>query len=304
MCGTRAILVWSFWGDRAVVEGETGKPWTRGEVETAVAAYLHMLRLSLNGQVPNKAEHNRQLQRLLPARSEGSIERKHGNISAVLLELGVRPLRGYRPLFNYQRLLVEVVSEALLDDTRLDQAALREVETPAEQPLVDTFEDFIVEVPTVKAPVADTRREWIQRAPVKRDYLAREARNRSLGLAGELLAMEYEARRLHALGEKQLASKVEHVSRTQGDGAGYDILSFESGGRERFIEVKTTAFIAETPFFVSQNEVKFSDAHAHNYHLYRLFQFRDKPRMFTLSGAVAASCLLDPVTYRATLLGA
>lgn len=54
----------------------------------------------------------------------------------------------------------------------------------------------------------------VQRAPVKRDYLEREARNRSLGLAGELLVM---------------------------DGAGYDILSFDTDGRERFIEVKTRA---------------------------------------------------------------
>ena len=286
-----------------MAEGETGRPWTRSEVETAVAAYLHMLRLSLNGQVPNKAEHNRQLQKLVPARSQASIERKHANISAVLLELGVRPLSGYAPLFNYQRLLIEVVSEALMHDARLDQAALREVETPAESPLLDAFEDFVVEVPKPKAAIAERRREWIQRAPVKRDYLAREARNRSLGLAGELLVMEYEARRLHQLGEKRLAEKIDHVSNTQGDGAGYDILSFEAGGRERFIEVKTTAYIAETPFFVSQNEVNFSDAHAENYHLYRVFRFREKPKMFTISGAVAASCLLDPVTYRATLLG-
>lgn len=285
-----------------MIEGETGKPWTRQEVEAAVAAYLKMLRMSLNGQVPNKAEHNRQLQRLLPARSKSSIERKHSNISAVLLELGVRPLSGYSPLPNYQRLLVEVVSEQLLGDTRLDQASLREVELPAEPPLIEAFDDFLVEVPIPKVAVAEARREWIQQVPVKRDYLEREARNRSLGLAGELLAMEYEARRLHAMGEKRLAEKIEHVSQTRGDGAGYDILSFDPGGRERFIEVKTTAYIAETPFFLSQNEVKFSEAHARDYHLYRLFKFREKPRMFSLPGAVTASCLLDPVSYRATPL--
>lgn len=38
-------------------------------------------------------------------------------------------------------------------------------------------------------------------------------------------------------------------------------------------------------------------------HLYRLFAFRERPQMFTLAGSVAANCLLDPVSYRATLLG-
>ena len=65
------------------------------------------------GQTPNKAEHNRQLQTMLPARSKASIEYKHCNISAVLVESGVPPLAGCRPSFNYQQLLVPVVSQAI-----------------------------------------------------------------------------------------------------------------------------------------------------------------------------------------------
>ncbi len=45
-----------------------------------------------------------------------------------------------------------------------------------------------------------------------------------------------------------MGSCIEHVSRTQGDGPGYDIVLFETDGRERMIEVKTTAFDAMTPF--------------------------------------------------------
>lgn len=79
-------------------------------------------------------------------------------------------------------------------------------------------------------------------------------------MAGELFVAEFESRRLHALGLSRLSERVEHVSRTRGDGLGYDVLSFDADGRERYIEVKTTAFGQETPFYVSRNELACSDA--------------------------------------------
>jgi hypothetical protein len=64
------------------------------------------------------------------------------------------------------------------------------------------------------------------------------------------LVLKLEQYRL-AAGLDSLAAKVEHVSRTRGDGLGFDVLSFDEQGKERYIEVKTTAFAKETPFFVS-----------------------------------------------------
>jgi len=283
--------------------GATGAAWTRREVELVVSVYLHMLRMQLMGQTPNKAEHNRQLQNMLPARSKSSIEYKHCNISAVLVELGVPPLVGYKPLFNYQQLLIPVVSEAIANDSRLDEAALRQVETPAEAPLLDSFERFVVAPPEGQRLSTYDRTEQVHDRPlVVRDYLQREARNRSLGAAGENLVMRYETQRLHAAGSRPLADRIEHVSRTKGDGAGYDILSFEEDGRERFIEVKTTAYIAETPFYVSRNELSFSTEQAAQFHLYRLFDFRKRARMFMLAGALDSNCRLDPVSYRAEVM--
>lgn len=283
--------------------GATGAAWTRREVELVVSVYLHMLRMQLMGQTPNKAEHNRQLQSMLPARSKSSIEYKHCNISAVLVELGVPPLIGYKPLFNYQQLLIPVVSEAIGKDSRLDEAALRQVETPAEAPLLDSFDRFVVAPPEGQRLSIYDRTEQVRDRPLAvRDYLQREARNRSLGAAGEDLVMKYEAQRLHAAGSRALADRIEHVSRTKGDGAGYDILSFEEDGRERFIEVKTTAYIAETPFYVSRNELSFSTEQSAQFHLYRLFDFRKRVRMFMLAGALDANCRLDPVSYRAEVM--
>jgi Domain of unknown function (DUF3883) len=56
-----------------------------------------------------------------------------------------------------------------------------------------------------------------------------------------------------------LASKVKWVAQEDGDGAGYDILSFSPNGQERFLEVKTTVGHQRTPFFLSRNEKDFAE---------------------------------------------
>jgi hypothetical protein len=130
-------------------------------------------------------------------------------------------------------------------------------------------------------------------------YLELEARNQSLGRAGEELALRFEQERLRRVGEHKLADQVEHVSLTQGDGPGYDIRSFEVDGRDRLIEVKTTRFGALTPFFASRNEVETSEERPEAYQVYRLFSFRAQPRLFTIRGSLRISCQLEPWSYSA-----
>src|SRR5262245_54005637 len=87
--------------------------WTRDEVEVIVADYFDMLRAELSGDSVNKLEHNRNLQKQL-GRSKGSIEFKHANISAALLNIGDLPyIDGYKPRSNYQQLLEQVILERL-----------------------------------------------------------------------------------------------------------------------------------------------------------------------------------------------
>ncbi|WP_376779515.1 DUF3883 domain-containing protein [Stutzerimonas nitrititolerans] len=90
------------------------------------------------------------------------------------------------------------------------------------------------------------------------------------------------------------------VSDSPGDGAGFDILSFEDDARERFIEVKTTNGGLGSSFLVSHNELMFSQGAQEQFHLYRVFQFRDGPRLFTLSGDLAQHVHLKPTDYRAS----
>ncbi len=113
--------------------------------------------------------------------------------------------------------------------------------------------------------------------------------------------VKFEHERLWRAGHSRLADRVEHVSKTTGDGAGFDVLSFEVSGEERLIEVKTTRFGAETPFFVSRNEVLVSKEQAHHYHLYRLFNFKQAVKLFRLPGSFDSNCVLDPVQYSATV---
>ncbi|MGN7726478.1 DUF3883 domain-containing protein [Luteimonas sp. 22616] len=277
--------------------------WSREEVEACVADYLRMLTLELNGQRYNKTVHANALMKFLNGRNRASVEFKHANVSAVMIALGYPYIDGYKPRGNYQAMLVDAVEAQLLANDELQASVQAAVLRPATAAAVADLAN--VWVPTPKpARVKEAPAGYAPNfSPAKRDYLAQEARNRSLGRAGELFIAELESRRLHAAGKKVLANRVEHVAATQGDGLGFDVLSFENSGRERLIEVKTTTFGQLTPFYVSRNELARSKADAEIYRLYRVFDFRDRPRLFDLPGAISASCNLEAASYLARVAG-
>jgi hypothetical protein len=103
------------------------------------------------------------------------------------------------------------------------------------------------------------------------------------------------------MGRMDLLDSVEQVSETIGPNAGYDIRSFEQDGKERFIEVKTTKYGKLTPFFVTANELLFSERNREQYHLYRVFNYRVSPSLFQLSGQLNNFCRLRPSIFRAYL---
>ena len=70
------------------------RSWSREEVEVTVTDYLDMFEAELRGEDYNKAAHNRQLRELLDDRSKGAVERKHQNISAILIELKLPAISG------------------------------------------------------------------------------------------------------------------------------------------------------------------------------------------------------------------
>ena len=274
--------------------------WSQAEVEAIVADYFAMWEKELRGERFNKAEHNRLLRGVIQARSRRSIEDKHQNISAVLWHLGYPYIDGYKPLPRYQGLLREVVEQRLARARDLNQLVARQVQAQVKaSPPIPKHKPIQVPPPKrkeVRELIEDEKRRRTAFAP--RNFPEMEANNRSLGLAGEEFILRYEHERLWKAGKRTLANRIEHVASIN-DFLGYDILSFETNGRERLIEVKTTNSGRLNRFFTSANEVQVSESHKHEYHLHRLFNFHKKPQFFVLSGSLRDTCELSPVNYSA-----
>lgn len=276
------------------------EPWSVEEVEATVASYFEMLRLELAGLPYNKSDFNARLRRLLDDRTQAAVEYKFQNISAVLVNHGQVYIRGYLPAQNYQRALEAAVLEWLDNENQLKDLV---DSSPILNPVSDSFEApsfsaFVTEAPE---PARAARSAAMVRPARKIDFVQRDASNRALGVRGEELAFELEQRRLHdELERPDLARRVRWVSRDEGDGLGYDIRSFEGSGRERLIEVKTTGLGKYFPFLLTRGELECSRRERDRYHLYRLFDFGSKPRLYVLTGALDDVCTLTPTTYRAS----
>lgn len=278
--------------------------WSRSENEAIVADYFDMLAKEIAGVPFNKADHRRGLSKVLNDRSKGSIELKHQNISAICIEIGVPYVDGYKPRSNYQEDLRQVVLARVTTHQDLLDSLEADVNDPVTSPSVDDILALLEKPPKrLDVPVGRASGVELERSAARRqiDYVGREALNHQLGRAGEELVVAYEQARLIRLGQDGLAGQVEHTAATKGDGLGFDVLSFDKSGRERLIEVKTTRYAKETPFFVTRNEVRVSERHRDQYHVYRVFGFRQSPRLFTLAGAISESFRLDPTVYVARI---
>lgn len=272
----------------------TGTPWSDTEVDLIVADYFIMLAHELAGAPYNKAEHNRALQQHT-GRKPGSIERKHQNISAVLKLLGLPWINGYKPLANFQAALIDGIGRylALKGEPVIGLASMppNKVLQPAE---------LWIGPPPTPGPDDMKTTDAVRRLVRKFDPAARDARNRELGKRGEELVFERERLHLVGAGRLDLAHKIEWTSEERGDGAGYDIRSFNPDGSDRLIEVKTTNGAALTPFYVTENERAFSEERPDAFKLLRLHDFRAKPAAFELAPPLDQCVKLSPTVYRAS----
>ena len=277
-----------------------GALWSRLECEAIVDDYLDMLAAECREEPYSKTERRQRLQSRLNNRSDGSIEYKHQNISAVLIRAGRTYIRGYKPAWNYQDLLEEVVLDRILaQETSLDRAEDSLIARISEPAGVPDPTAIIVDPPD-RLPERELRDLGL-RTPRKPNYADREAANRKLGERGELFVYQLEKHRLTAAGRGDLASDVEWTSKERGDGTGYDLRSFAvDSGEPLFIEVKTTNSGKYQPFLISANEVRFSSENATRFALYRLFDFSRKPGLYILDGAVKDFVDLTPTMFRAS----
>lgn len=270
-----------------MVDALEGTPWSDTENDLIVADYLAMLRLELCGQSLNKAAHNRDLQAKI-RRSRGSIERKHENISAILVLFSQPFIFGYKPLPAYQHSLLDALRRQLPD------MLVEYVPPPIDPVAAASF----VPPPTLR-PSNERLPDFLRTAISKTDPALRDQQMRTLGLAGEQLVFDLERRRLQQH-QPNLVNDLEWTSRDRGDGYGYDIRSFDERGKEMFLEVKTTRGTEQSPFFLTRNEADVADEKGTQFRLRRVFQFGPRPLIFDLTPPLADHVRLDTAVFRAS----
>lgn len=273
--------------------------WTKKEVDLIIEDYFNMLHRQLNHEKYNKTSHRKSLLPLLNNRSDGSVEFKHQNISAVLFKMSLPYIKGYKPRFNYQK---ETLEKAITDYILKHKLSLkRDFESFSESVIRRKYSKTIIDFSTIvnEEPATSIvyEDEPLYR-PIKINYLEREQNNRKLGEEGEKLVIEYERWSLIQAGKPSLADKVQWVSKDLGDGAGFDILSKTLDGKDKFIEVKTTKLSKEAPIYLSRNELSFSALKEHDFYLYRVFNFDSDPKFFIRNGRYNNYCSLQPQSYK------
>jgi len=132
------------------------------------------------------------------------------------------------------------------------------------------------------------------------NWLENEKSLKTIGDRGELLVLDYEINRVKELG---IAKPVIHAAVIEGDGLGYDILSYDEKGDEIYIEVKTTSGGCGSPIFITDSELIRSQKDPKHFRLYRVFDFdeeRNEAKFIEREGSLDDLCSY-PVLYRANL---
>jgi len=276
-----------------IVGLSAGEGWTLTECEATVEAYFNCVRLQNEGKHFNKAQVYRDVAASLNHRSHKAVEYKFQNIEKVLEEEDL-PRLGMSTKGNYQRLLRPVVFDYLRMHPEIGSLAPRS--TPSAKP----WGQAKVSPPTSRSSRTGTGKvDRIVRVQVAKN----DAENKKLGRTGEEWILNLEKSRLTENGRADLATKVVWVSEEEGDGAGYDVRSFEDDGTQIHVEVKTTNGGKSTEFFITVNELAASDRIGRDYRLYRVFDFSRDPKFYELTGPLSSKLELTPRSFSARCKG-
>ncbi len=148
---------------------------------------------------------------------------------------------------------------------------------PAKYSLLNPISNAVIQPDVVKKIKAKTKR-FIAR---KIDWEKARDRNNEIGDQGEEFVLEFEIDRLiETLSIDRISAiqNVQHLSRLQGDGLGYDISSINKDGSPRYIEVKTTSGGFNQPFYMSKNEKLFFEEYGDSAFIYRVYNFNRETR--------------------------
>jgi hypothetical protein len=271
---------------------KSGALWRGDELDAIVVDYFDMLAAELSGRPYIKSRHNAALMARI-GRTHRSVEFKHQNISAALEELGLPWISGYKPKRNYQNAIFGAIDRYLTQHPDI-------LESVRISPIVPTPPSVAFVDPPILAATNDPIPNALQRLVRKFDPVERDYRNRCLGKAGEAFVVDLERHQLAQAHRPDLARKVRWVAAEDGDGAGYDVLSFDHDGQERLIEVKTTNGSARTPFFLSRNERDLGTERPMDWRIYRVHLFAQQARVFIITPPLEKAVNLRPEIWRAS----
>ncbi len=148
---------------------------------------------------------------------------------------------------------------------------------PAKFSLLNPISQKVIQPKEVTTIKKKTKR-FIAR---KVDWEKARDRNNEIGDQGEEFVLEFEIDRLIetlSIDRINATQNVQHLSRLQGDGLGYDISSIKDDGSPRYIEVKTTSGDFNQPFYMSKNERHFFEEYGDSAFIYRVYNFNRETR--------------------------
>ncbi len=159
-----------------------------------------------------------------------------------------------------------------------------------------SFEDIIVREKSKNKSKSQTSRG-------KADYNKINLSKEKIGKDSEKLVYDWEKERLKKEQREDLANKVFWESEENGDGAGYDIKSFEKRNGEYveiYIEVKGTNKSVNQAFDISINEIEASNKYGDRYFIYRLGEiYSDVPKFYKINGKIEDNFELEAVNFKA-----
>jgi hypothetical protein len=146
---------------------------------------------------------------------------------------------------------------------------------------------------------SDAELELLSKYNVRRvDWESLRARLGEIGFNGEVLVVAMEKDFLIEIGREDLARRVKHASKEQGDGLGYDVLSFFPDGREKYIEVKTTTISLKEPLYLSRRELELLTNHPQSSFIYRVLTNSEEVELAIFSGEqFCKEYELDPIRF-------
>lgn len=278
-----------------------GTLWTTAELRCVVRSYFTMLGLERKKISYVKKAERVKLMGFIP-RGEKAIEFKYQNVSSVLSQLGLDYINGYKPKDHIQLILVDIVEE-YLDQSFLENVATNNHEDRYSQIISGinvkkhSLGDYFVDPPERSQSSTKVTKK-IRFLANKVDHFSQQRMKKALGDAGEEFVFLLEQAQLQTL--PSLLENVKWVARDDGDGCGYDILSFELNGSEKFIEVKTTNGGSRTPFYLSRYEYEFACRNPEAFVIYRVYDFSKNPTIYQAKFPFTNNLSLQAESYRIT----